>query len=265
MSRGTRHRPTQWLDRDTYVQWARNYGIKLNGVSPARMPGTGNGLVTTRSIKVIIGSSSHWLQAAEREPRLAKSLSTSRPLRYYPLSLSQSLSDVISLAAQSMVSSRRSWPWAKAHNALLPGFPLCRRWLTSKNACQSCGPSSWKMAVGPQTCYRERLRRCWKNKERDCLQTSNMSSLRILNSSLSRINITGFLWIREPSFLTCCLWRSQLRGMIAWCSAHLRTSSIMLMMAYVGPCIVNKSWCWVLVQRYLQCARIQHKSRPRLW
>ena len=44
---------TALLDHDGYVQWAKDYGVQINGVAPAATPGTGNGLVATRPIKVI--------------------------------------------------------------------------------------------------------------------------------------------------------------------------------------------------------------------
>lgn len=44
---------TELLDHDFYVQWAKDYGVQINGVSPAKTQVTGNGLVATRPIKVI--------------------------------------------------------------------------------------------------------------------------------------------------------------------------------------------------------------------
>ena len=51
-AKGAASSSPDWLDHEYYVQWAIDYGVRINGVAPARIQGTGNGLVANRSIKV---------------------------------------------------------------------------------------------------------------------------------------------------------------------------------------------------------------------
>ena len=42
----------EWLDHDTHVRWAEDYGITINGIAPAKTAGGGKGIVAARALKV---------------------------------------------------------------------------------------------------------------------------------------------------------------------------------------------------------------------